>query len=185
MAREVLCISDLGTGFCWDAGTSKINTSGGNFSITDGVTTQVIDDGNTILFTDGNGATVTVSATDTVNIAARLSTDAGNEISFGTDGGLFVNNNLLTGASWNDATNNLVLTFETGTVNVPIIDVVSAFLADFTVSGNTGTDLVNNHETLNIVGAANSGLTTTVTANTVTIDFNCAEPLDVTGFPVC
>lgn len=185
MARQALCVTDLGTGFCYDTGTDKINVVGGNFSITDGVTTQVIDDGNTILFNDGDGVTVTVSATDVVNIAAKISTDAGNEISIGTDGGLFVNNNLLTGANYDDSTNTLNLVFETGTVSVPILDVVGAFLADFTVAGNTGSDLVNNHETLTIVGAANSGIVTTVSGNTVTIDFDCSEPLDVTGLATC
>lgn len=185
MARKILCVDDLGSGFCYDGTTEKINTVGGTFNITDGVTTQVIEDGNTITFTAGNGTTVTVSATDVVTIAAKLSTDAGNELSIGTDGGLFVNNNLLTGAAWDDATNSLVLTFETGNVSVPIVDVLSTFLSDFTIAGDTGTDLVNNHETLTIVGATDSGITTAVTANKVTIDFDCAEPLDTTNLTVC
>ena len=85
-----------------------------------------------------------------MTITSKLSTDANNDLAIGTDGGLFVGvDNLLTGATWDDTTNNLVLAFETGAdVNVPIIDNVGTFLMDITISDGTATDVVNNHETL-------------------------------------
>jgi hypothetical protein len=146
-----------------------INSPAGyTFSITDGTTTQIIASGDTVTINDGNGILATVSATDIINIAARLSADAGNDITFGTDGGLYLSkNSLLTNVTWNDATNNLVLTFDSGaTVNVPIIDSIATFISDFTISDGTNTDLVQNHETLNFAGA--SGIRPTVSANTVT-----------------
>lgn len=189
MARSILCINDLSTSVFCINGSGKIGLQPftSMLSITDGTTTQAIDGGDIITFAAGGGLDVTVSATDTVTYASQLSTDVGNDITFGTDGGLYISkNDLVSGASWNDTTNTLVLTFDSGaTVNVPIVDSVASFLSDFTVAGNTGTDLVNNHDTLTVTGAANSGLTTAVTANTITIDFNCAEPLDVSGLPVC
>ena len=138
------------------------------FSITDGTTTQVIASGDTITINDGNGITATVSATDVINIAAKLSADAGNDITFGTDGGIYLSkNSLLTNVTWNDATNNLVLTFDDGSnVNVPIIDNIATFISDFTISDGTTTDIVQNHETLNFAGA--NGVKPTVSANTVT-----------------
>ena len=143
-----------------------------SFTITDGTTPQTINTGDTITFDAGNGLTRGVSATDTVTYTAKLSTDTGNGIVFGTDNGLFVPQaQLLTNATWADATNTLTLTFANGsTVAVPIVDVVGAFLSDFTIAGDTGTDLVNNHETLTFVGG--SGVTTAVTGNTVTFSID-------------
>ena len=144
-------------------------------TLTDGTNSQVLSTGDTLTVTAGNGITATVSATDIVTLVAKLSTDAGNDIVFGSDGGLFFSaNNLVTGASWNDATNTLVLTFDSGaTANVPFVDVVSSFLSDFTISDGTNTDVVNNHETLTFAGA--DKIRPVVTANTVTYD------LDTTG----
>jgi len=101
-----------------------------------------------ITYTNEAGATST---------AVTVSTDAGNNITAGADGGAFFNAPpVLTGGSYDDVTNtlNLVLNTDgtTSTVAVPILDAVGAFLADFTVTGDTGTDLVNNHETLNFEG---------------------------------
>jgi len=136
------------------------------------------------------GVITYINEDGTNQTANVVSGDANNNITVGTDGGAFLDvPPLLTGGVWNDATNTLELTLNTdGTnsvVNIPFADVASTFLSDFTVAGNTGTDLINNHETLNIVGAANSGVTTTVTGNTVTIDFDCTEALDLTGFATC
>jgi hypothetical protein len=151
----------------WSTGTGATG-----WTITDGTNSQAISIGDTLTVTASNGMSATVSATDTLTLAARLSTDAGNDLVFGGDGGLFFSaNNLVTGATWDDATNTLVLTLDSGaTANVPILDVVSAFLADFVVSGNSGTDTINNHETLSVLGG--TGFTTTVTANTITITAN-------------
>jgi hypothetical protein len=45
--------------------------------------------------------------------------------------------------------------------------------SDFTIAGNLGgTDLINNHETLNIVGGTNSGIISTITGNTATLTLN-------------
>ncbi len=116
------------------------------FTFTDGTTTQTISGGDTLTITSGNGITATVSATDVLTIAAKLSADAGNDITIGTDGGLFLSkDSLLTNVAWNDATNNLVLTFDNGsTVNVPIVDIVSSFLMDLTISDWITTYVVNN-----------------------------------------
>jgi hypothetical protein len=139
------------------------------WTITDGTTSQIVNAGDTVTVNDGNGITATVSATDILTIAAKLSTDANNDLSFGGDGGLYFSaNNLITGGSWNDVTNTLELTLEGGgVVSIPIVDLVSAFLADFVVAGDTGSDTINNHETLTVAGAL--GLKTAVTANTITI----------------
>lgn len=139
-----------------------------SFTLTDGTTSQVITAGDTLTVTAGNGITAAVSATDTLTITSRLSTDAGNGLVFGGDGGLYVPQaQLLTAAAWDDATNTITLTFANGsTVNVPIVDNVSTFLMDFTIAGDTGSDLVNNHETVTFTGL--NGIDTSVAANTVT-----------------
>ena len=147
------------------------NTASSSFTITDGTNSQVITSGDTLTITAGNGLTATVSATDLLTLVAKLSTDAGNDITFGSDGGLYLSkDSLLTNVTWNDATNELVLTFDSGSVvNVPIIDSISAWLADFTITGDTGTDLVNNHETVNFTGTG--GMRATVTANQVSYQY--------------
>jgi len=149
------------------------------FTITDGVTPQSITGGDTLTFAAGSGVNVVVSATDTVTYSSKLSTDAGNAIVFGGDGGIYVPQaQLLTNATWTDATNTLTLTFANGsTVAVPIVDVVGAFLADFTITGDTGTDLVNNHESVAFVGGA--GVTTAVTGNTVTFSIDLEKEVFV------
>ena len=150
----------------WTAAT------GSSFTLTDGTTSQVIAAGDTLLVTPGNGIEVAVFATDTLTISALISADADNALIFGGDTGLYVPQaQLLSGAVWVDATNTITLTFANGsTLDIPIVDVVSSFLFDMTVAGNTGTDLVNNHETLTVVGGTGSGITTAVTANTITIN---------------
>lgn len=142
------------------------------FTFTDGTTTQTISGWDTLTFTSGNWITTTVSATDVLTIAAKLSTDAGNDITIGTDGGLYLSkDSLLTNVTWNDVTNNLVLTFDNGsTVNVPIVDNLSTFLMDLTISDGTTTDVVNNHETITF--AAGDVMKAVVTPNTVTYSHN-------------
>jgi hypothetical protein len=142
------------------------------FTLSDGTNTQTISWGDTFQVTAGNWLTATVSATDLLTLVAKLSADAGNDITFGTDGWLYLSkNSLLTNVTWNDATNNLVLTFDSGsTVNVPIIDNAAAFLMDLVISDWTTTDVVNNHETLTFAGA--DKIRPTVTANTVTYDLD-------------
>jgi hypothetical protein len=148
--------------------------AGTSISITDGVTTQVLDAGNTLTVQSGNGVVATVSATDILNVAVKLSANAGNDITFGTDGGIYLSkDSLLTNVTWNDATNNLVLTFDNGsTVNVPIADTLSNFLADFTISDGTTTDVVNNHETVLFVG--DSLVKSTVSGNQVKYEIDNA-----------
>lgn len=149
-----------------------------SFTLSDGTNTQVINNGDTFTVTAGNGMTATVSATDLLTLVAKLSTDAGNDITFGTDGWLYLSkNNLLTNVTWDDVNNYLVLTFEdTSTVNVPIIDSVSTFLMDLTISDGTTTDVVNNHETLTF--SFGDLLKAVVTNNEVTYSF------DITGASV-
>lgn len=160
------------------------------FTLSDGTNTQTISWGDTFQVSAGNWLTATVSATDLLTLVAKLSTDAGNDITFGTDGGLYLSkDSLLTNVTWNDATNNLVLTFDNGsTVNVPIVDNVSTFLMDLTISDWTTTDVVNNHETLtfataNLIRAVVSGNTVTHSINTTwattgqAITFNGVSPV--------
>lgn len=160
------------------------------FTLSDGTNTQTISWGDTFQVTAGNWLTATVSATDLLTLVAKLSADAGNDITFGTDGWLYLSkDSLLTNVTWNDATNNLVLTFDNGsTVNVPIIDNAAAFLMDLTISDWTTTDVVNNHETLtfataNLIRAVVSGNTVTHSINTTwattgqAITFNGVSPV--------
>lgn len=137
-------------------------------SITDGTVTETVSTGDTITYVAWDGLDVAVSATDTVTYSAQISADAGNDVTIGTDGGLFFSaNSLVTGATWDDALNAIVISFEDGsTTNVPITDNIANFLSDFSISDGTTTDLVNNHETVTFAGS--QGVTTTVTGNTVT-----------------
>lgn len=143
------------------------SSAGSSFTISDNTTTQSIASGDTLKFLTGNGLTAVVSATDTVTHTAKLSTDSGNDITFGTDGGLYLSKDaLVTGASWSDATNTLTLTFDGGTtVDVSITDTASVFLADFVISDGTTTDTVNNHETVTFNG--DTMIKATVSANAV------------------
>lgn len=138
-----------------------------SFSLTDGTTTETIAMGDTLTVSTQNGVTAVVSATDLLTLGIQVSADAGNDLTFGTDGKLYLSkNDLINNVTWNDATNELVLTFDSGaTVNVPIVDAISTWLADFTISDGTTTDVVNNHETL--VFAGTNGLKPTVSANQV------------------
>ena len=147
------------------------------FSITDGTTTEIISAGDTVTFTQGNGLTVVVSATDTVTFSARISTDANNGIAIGTDGGLYFNTGgLITAGTWLDATNEIQFTLVDGSfLTIPVQDLIGTWLADFGITGNTGTDTVNNHETLSVLGLVGSGITTQVTNNTITINY--AQPI--------
>lgn len=66
--------------------SSTLNNS---FTITDGTTSQVVNSGDTLTITSGNGITATVSATDLLTILVKISTDANNDITIGTDGGIY------------------------------------------------------------------------------------------------
>ncbi len=147
--------------------TWQSSTLNSSFTITDGTTSQVVNSGDTLTITSGNGITATVSATDILTLLVKISTDANNDITIGTDGGIYLSkNNLLTNVTWNDATNNLVLTFDSGaTVNVPIVDNVANFLFDLSISDGVTTDVVNNHETITFNGT--NGLRPTVSSNQV------------------
>jgi len=139
-----------------------------SFSLTDGTTTETIAMGDTLTVSTQNGLTAVVSATDLLTLGIQVSTDAGNDLTFGTDGKLYLSkNDLINNVTWNDTTNELILTFDSGaTVNVPIVDAISTWLSDFTISDGTTTDVVNNHETLTFAGTG--GLVPTVSPNTVT-----------------
>ena len=60
-------------GSAWICGTDDTGATY-TFDVTDGSTTQTIDNSNTLTFVDGSGIDVTVSATDTVTVAALLGT---------------------------------------------------------------------------------------------------------------
>jgi hypothetical protein len=62
----------------------------GKFILSDGTNTQDIFTGNTLSVLSGNGITTLVSATDTVTITSKISTDVDNAVVFGTDFGLYV-----------------------------------------------------------------------------------------------
>lgn len=146
-----------------------------NLSITDGVNTQTVVSGDVITFVQEDGISLAVSATDVITIASRLSTDADNIVQIGTDGGLYANvSTLIVSATWNDTTNSLDFVLAGGgTLSVPIADLGGAWLFDLTIAGDSGTDLINNHETITFVGG--TGITTTVTDNTVTIESTVAS----------
>lgn len=150
-----------------------------SFLLTDGTTSQTITSGDTLTITAGNGMRAVVSATDILTLSSKLSTDANNSMSFGTDGGLYLNApDFLTGVTWNDVTNQLIFSFNVNgaIVNTPVdlFDLVGTFLSDFTIAANTGTaDLVNNHETVSFLGGV--GVTTAVSGNTITITADNAK----------
>lgn len=60
------------------------------FSIFDGVTSDAITNNSTLNFLSGDGANVAITASDTLTFSAKISTDADNNLSFGSDGGLFL-----------------------------------------------------------------------------------------------
>lgn len=138
-----------------------------SFSLTDGVTTESIAVGDTLTVSTTQGLTATVSATDLLTLGLQLSADANNDLTFGTDGKLYLSkNDLIKDVTWDDAANKLILTFDSGaTVDVPIVDAISSWLADFTISDGSTTDVVNNHETL--VFAGTGGIKPTVSPNQV------------------
>lgn len=140
-----------------------------SFTITDGTTSQEVQNGDTLTITSGDGIEATISATDMLEIAAKISGDAGNSLTFGSDGGLYTEvQTVFTGATWDDSTNSLVFTFSEGPdVTVPVTDAVGDFLADFTISDGTNTHLINNHETITFAGSG--GVDVTVNNNTVEI----------------
>lgn len=150
--------------------------SGSSFTITDGTTPQVISAGDTLTFAQGNGATVVVSSPDTVTFSARLSADADNALVFGGDGGLFVPEaQLVTGATWDDATNTLTITFANGsTVDVPIVDAINSFLSDWNIQADTGSGYIENHGLLSVVGTPGQILTD-YDAGTLTISLGFSE----------
>lgn len=145
--------------------------TGSSFTLSDGTNSQTVNAGDTLLAQAGNGLSVLVGATDKFTYAIRLSTDADNAADIGTDGGLFVPVvNIVTGASWNDSTNTLTITFTDGsTVNVPIVDTIGAFLSDWVMSDGTTTDTINNHETVTFTGQNKIQTTVTSSTNTLTI----------------
>ena len=151
-----------------------VGAPGSSFILSDGTNTQTVNAGDTLLAAAGNGMSVLVGATDTFTYAVKLSADADNSAVFGTDGGVFVPiANVVTGATWDDVTNTLTITFSDGSdVDIPIVDVVGAFLADFTISDGTNTDLINNHETVTFTGA--NKILTSVGPNVVGISIDVA-----------
>lgn len=154
--------------------------SGSSFTITDGTTPQVIAAGDTLTFAAGNGAAVVVSSPDTVTFTARLSTDADNALVFGGDGGLYVPEaQLVTGATWDDATNTLTITFANGsTVDVSIVDAIGAFLSDWNIQADSGSGIIENHGLLSVVGTPGQILTD-YAGGTLTISLGFAEQQEV------
>jgi hypothetical protein len=150
--------------------------AGGTFTISDGTNTQTITAGDTVTFESGNGITAVVGATDKVTVSAKLSTDANNAVVFGGDGGLYVPEaQLVTGATWDDATNTLTITFADGsTVDIPIVDAIGTFLSDWAVQGDNGSYTVDNHSTLSIIGTPGQ-IVTDVTAGQVQISLGFTD----------
>lgn len=149
--------------------TYQLLTDVAKFTLSDGTNSEVIAAGDTLTVTTAQGLTATVSATDLLTLGLQVSSDADNDLTFGSDGKLYLSkNDLIKDVTWDDATNSLVLTFDSGaTVDVPIVDAISTWLSDFTISDGTNTDIVNNHETLVFTGTG--GVTTAVSPNEVTI----------------
>lgn len=80
--EECLTFEATGGDFEWQSCSTGSMTS---FTISDGTNTQAITDGNTLLVAAGAGITTTVSATDTVTIAATLGTSvSGSEVDANT-----------------------------------------------------------------------------------------------------
>jgi hypothetical protein len=147
-------------------------STGSSFTLSDGTNSQTVSAGDTLLAQAGNGVTVLVGATDKFTYAVKLSTDANNAAIFGTDNGVYVPvANIVTDATWDDATNTLTLEFsDSSTVDIPIVDDIGAFLSDFTIAGDTGSTLIDNHDTVTYTGA--NKITTAVSGNTLTIAIN-------------
>lgn len=148
-----------------------------SFIISDGTNSETVNAGNTITFQQGDGVTVTVGATDLVTIAAKLSADPNNGVVIGSDGGLYYNTaTIITGGSWIDTTNTIRFTLVNGSfLDIPVQDLVGTWLADFTITGNTGTDVVNNHENITFTGTG--GIRSTVTNNQVSYEYRIQRDL--------
>ena len=131
-------------------------------------TAQAISNGDTLTIAQGNGITTSAGATDTITVTARLSADANNTLSFGSDGGLFATYDTFTAGSWNDATNELTLTLSGGsTVTIPFLDAVASFFHTHTISDGTNSFAVTNGDTTTFSGA--NGVTVTANAGTETV----------------
>lgn len=151
------------------SGVAQWNTPASTaISISDGVNTQTVNAGDTILVEAGSGMSVLVGATDKITYSVKLSADLDNAASIGTDGGVFVNKaQLVSSVTWDDATNNIVITFANGSVvSVPIVDNIASFLSDFSITDGVTTTLINNHGT--VTYTANNLLKVTVSGSTVT-----------------
>lgn len=137
-------------------------------TLSDHTNTQTLSTGDTLLMEAGNGLSVLVGSTDKVTYAVKLSTDAGNGAVFGGDGGIYVPQaQLVTGATWSDATNTITIIFANGsTVNVPIVDNISTFISDFSITDGVTTTVINNHGT--VTYTANNLLKVTISGSTIT-----------------
>ncbi len=146
-------------------------------SISDGTTTVSFVAGDTETFVEkGVKATVSkVGTTVSVQLEVVPSADAQNALVLGTDGKPFVPKaELVTGATWSDATNELTISFADGsTVVIPIVDAIGTFISDFVISDGTTTATINNHGTVTYSGT--NLVKATVGAGTVTVG------LDTTG----
>ena len=146
-------------------------------SISDGTTTVSFVAGDTETFVEkGVKATVSkVGTTVSVQLEVVPSADAQNALVLGTDGKPFVPKaELVTGATWSDANNELTISFADGsTVVIPIVDAIGTFISDFKISDGTTTATINNHGTVTYSGT--NLVKATVGAGTVTVG------LDTTG----
>lgn len=146
-------------------------------SISDGTTTVSFVAGDTETFVEkGVKATVSkVGTTVSVQLEVVPSADAQNALVLGTDGKPFVPKaELVTGATWSDATNELTISFADGSsVVIPIVDAIGTFISDFVISDGTTTATINNHGTVTYSGT--NLVKATVGAGTVTVG------LDTTG----
>ncbi len=146
-------------------------------SISDGTTTVSFVAGDTETFVEkGVKATVSkVGTTVSVQLEVVPSADAQNALVLGTDGKPFVPKaELVTGATWSDANNELTISFADGsTVVIPIVDAIGTFISDFVISDGTTTATINNHGTVTYSGT--NLVKATVGAGTVTVG------LDTTG----
>lgn len=161
-------VNETVTSYSDVSGTPNINI--GAFTHEDG-SVSLINESLTSMtqsLVTGDITYVSEDASASPVVAKVVSTDADNSITVGTDGGAYYNAPaLVNGATWNDTTNTIEITFDDlSVVNVPIVDNVASFLSDFTITDGTTTSLINNHDTVSFISG--NGITQVVTPNTLT-----------------
>lgn len=168
VVTDGLLVQETVTSYTDVSGTSNINI--GSFTHENG-SVSLINESLTSLsqsLLTGDITYISEDSSLTPSVAKVISTDLNNSITVGSDGGAYYNSPaLVTNASWDDVTNTIAITFDDlSVVNVPIVDNVTSFLSDFTISDGTNSSVINNHDTVGF--AASSGITQVVSPNTIT-----------------